>query len=151
MKEICDVCGEDVFAGSDHCPGCGHPFGKTAGDSGSRVEDDFEDDDDDDDDDENDDVDDSDVDGMTAAPDAGKPSRRRRRMKRCPECDTPRPATIMFGMPRMDAQLEDDLEKGRIVLAGCVISDDDPEWQCLECGVNIWPDGRTQPKDDYEY
>lgn len=91
----------------------------------------------------------SDIDGISAAPDDGKPSRRRRRMKRCPECDTPRPATIMFGLPFIDAQLENDLAEGRIVLAGCIISDDDPKWRCLECGVNIWPDGRTQPVDDY--
>jgi hypothetical protein len=38
----------------------------------------------------------------------------------------------------------DGVRQGRFVLGGCVITGDDPEQQCLECGANVFPDGRFE-------
>ena len=55
----------------------------------------------------------------------------------CPECKSNKVSWIFWGYPGdMDWYLKaiDDKE---IVPGGCCISDDDPEWECNECG-NQW-------------
>ncbi|MDY6950234.1 MAG: hypothetical protein SWE60_01870 [Thermodesulfobacteriota bacterium] len=37
----------------------------------------------------------------------------------------------------MNGRLERDLETGRILLGGCVVTDNDPSWQCVDCGGRI--------------
>lgn len=44
-------------------------------------------------------------------------------------------------MPAQNRQLERDIENGKIVLGGCCITDNDPQWQCGECNTKIYPDG----------
>ena len=56
-----------------------------------------------------------------------------RRPKKCPECGSKRVAEILYGMPAFSDKLERDLEVGRIDLGGCCVTDNDPEWQCVEC------------------
>jgi len=63
--------------------------------------------------------------------------RLKKKPDQCPQCGSWRIAEILYGMPPMDARLERDLEAGRIVLGGCVITDHDPTWQCVDCGVLI--------------
>jgi predicted RNA-binding Zn-ribbon protein involved in translation (DUF1610 family) len=64
--------------------------------------------------------------------------RSRKKPHKCPECGSWRIAGILYGMPSMDARLERDLEAGRIVLGGCVVTDPDPTWQCTDCGTQIY-------------
>ena len=47
-------------------------------------------------------------------------------------------AKILWGMPVFTPQLEKDLEAGKVVLGGCVLSDDDTAWQCSSCGHQMW-------------
>jgi hypothetical protein len=63
----------------------------------------------------------------------------------CPACRSPTVARIQYGLPMFTAELEKNLEEGRVVLGGCVIFGDDPEWQCKACG-HQW--GRIVRADD---
>ena len=43
----------------------------------------------------------------------------------------------MYGYPSdMEGALK-AAEQGEVVLGGCVITGDDPKWQCLEC-KHVW-------------
>ena len=44
---------------------------------------------------------------------------------------------IVYGMPGFDLQQE-ELE-GKIMLGGCCVTDDDPDWHCKEC-KHEWSD-----------
>jgi len=61
-----------------------------------------------------------------------------RKPVQCPEC-TGRPvATIMYGLPDFTDELEQKLQSGKTVLGGCCITNDDPQWKCTCCGLNIY-------------
>lgn len=59
--------------------------------------------------------------------------------KVCPECGSHDVATILWGMPAYDEELERDLDKGRIVLGGCCIPIGEiiPEFHCNACGCEF--------------
>lgn len=59
---------------------------------------------------------------------------RQKRPKKCERCLGARIAEILYGFPNLDSDLEAALEAGTTVLGGCVVTDDDPQWQCLDCG-----------------
>ncbi len=61
----------------------------------------------------------------------------KRKPRKCPACSSSRIAEILYGMPEISDKLEKDLSAGRIILGGCCISDDDPEWQCADCQMVI--------------
>lgn len=56
---------------------------------------------------------------------------------KCPECGSGNIAEILFGMPAFDKELERALDEGRIVLGGCCITGEDPEWHCNDCGCEF--------------
>lgn len=68
----------------------------------------------------------------------------KRKPKKCPACSSHRIANILYGMPDLSAKLEKDLSAGRIILGGCCISDDDPEWQCADCQMVIYKKAGTK-------
>lgn len=39
---------------------------------------------------------------------------------------------IVYGLP--DVELAEEAELGKVALGGCVITGEDPEWQCAKCG-----------------
>lgn len=45
---------------------------------------------------------------------------------------------MQYGLPVFTPELERDVKEGRTVLGGCVISGDDPEWRCTDCGTQVW-------------
>jgi hypothetical protein len=64
---------------------------------------------------------------------------------RCPECGSEKVASILYGLPMFDEELERRLNAGEVVLGGCCVLGDDPLWQCMECRhswgkreVGIW-------------
>jgi len=65
---------------------------------------------------------------------------KRNKPKECPKCGKKKIASFLFGLPDFLA-IEKDLKAGRIVLGGCCLSSDDPEWKCQTCG-HEW---RTSP------
>ena len=52
-------------------------------------------------------------------------------MLNCPKCKSNQVIPILYGMPGMDA-FEDE-EKGKVKLAGCVVTDSDPNQYCKKC------------------
>jgi hypothetical protein len=52
----------------------------------------------------------------------------------CPSCGSARVATILYGLPAFGPELDRQLETGEIVLGGCCVSDEMPEWRWAECG-----------------
>jgi hypothetical protein len=51
---------------------------------------------------------------------------------RCPSCGSTDVITILWGLrPPPDPELE---RQGKIVLGGCCVTDDDPDYRCGECG-----------------
>ncbi|MEE1420718.1 MAG: hypothetical protein UF218_03415 [Eggerthellaceae bacterium] len=40
-------------------------------------------------------------------------------------------------MPVFDEKLEHDLDAGLIVLGGCCVTGEDPEWHCNDCGCEF--------------
>ena len=62
----------------------------------------------------------------------------KRKPKKCPKCGCAKIASIQYGMPAFSPALRMDLDEGKIVLGGCCVSNDDPAWQCVECGMQIY-------------
>lgn len=62
----------------------------------------------------------------------------KRKPTNCPSCGSPRVAGILYGFPSDSAFQE--AEAGRLVLGGCCVGADDPEWHCLECDADIHRD-----------
>lgn len=60
--------------------------------------------------------------------------KKRLNSRKCPYCGATKLAKILYGMRFMNEGLMRDLKNHRIVLGGCCISDDDPEYQCVVCG-----------------
>lgn len=61
--------------------------------------------------------------------------------QRCPVCGAG-VARILWGMPDFNERLRRELEEGKVVLGGCVLSGDDPQWECRSCGQRIYRKGR---------
>jgi len=65
-------------------------------------------------------------------------------MKKCPKCSSSKGVIrIVYGMPGFDLQQE-ELE-GKIILGGCCVTDDDPNWHCKECQYE-WSKAQIQPE-----
>ncbi len=60
----------------------------------------------------------------------------------CLQCGSGRVVPIVYGMP--GGALIEAAERGEVVLGGCVVGDDDPEWSCLECWTQ-WNDQAMWP------
>ena len=56
----------------------------------------------------------------------------------CPSCGARPMATIRYGLQQLTPELAEELESGRVTLGGCCVSDDDPRWECSECGRLIY-------------
>lgn len=53
--------------------------------------------------------------------------------KNCPFCGSEKIANILYGYPVISEELNNDINSRRVVLGGCVITGDDPSWQCVVC------------------
>ena len=56
---------------------------------------------------------------------------------KCPECSSSSIAKILWGYYEDVDSLDDALEKKEIVLGGCCVTDNDPKYECNDCG-NQW-------------
>ena len=65
------------------------------------------------------------------------------RPQSCPACGSPRIARILYGLPDFSKDLEEALSEGTVTLGGCVVTGDDPEWECLACGQKIHAPSKT--------
>ena len=60
--------------------------------------------------------------------------------KSCPNCNSPRLAKILYGLPKLSEDLESELKEGKVVLGGCCVSDQDPDYKCMDCNALIFRD-----------
>jgi len=52
----------------------------------------------------------------------------------CVYCGSPRSAEILYGRIAQAEELRADLDAGKVVLGGCIVSEDMPTHRCLDCG-----------------
>jgi hypothetical protein len=55
---------------------------------------------------------------------------------KCPKCGSPKVVNIIYGEPSYKDSLEE--EAGKIILAGCIITGNDPLWGCIDCKAKIF-------------
>ena len=55
----------------------------------------------------------------------------------CPKCESTKIGRYLYGMPEMDEKLEQDVKNGEIIIGGCSVTIEDPEWHCNDC-KNDW-------------
>lgn len=53
----------------------------------------------------------------------------------CPKCSTLKVIPIEYGYPNYE--MYEESQKGKFVLGGCCVSDNNPNWHCTEC-ENEW-------------
>jgi len=58
-----------------------------------------------------------------------------RNPRKCPECGFDKVARILYGMQAYTPELEKDLEEGKVALGGCIVTPENPTWQCVTCGA----------------
>lgn len=58
--------------------------------------------------------------------------------RQCPECGSNKIARIIYGLQAYRPELERDLDNGKVVIGGCVITDCDPAWRCIDCRGQIY-------------
>ncbi|MGE4274171.1 MAG: hypothetical protein AB7E31_15125 [Desulfitobacterium sp.] len=51
----------------------------------------------------------------------------------CPQCGSRETAKILYGMPTWSPELDEQINKGGIVLGGCCITRCDPVYRCNKC------------------
>ena len=57
--------------------------------------------------------------------------------RRCSNCKSLNVVQIFYGFPA--AEQVDQSEKGEIILGGCCLYENSPDWKCKDCG-NEWVD-----------
>ena len=69
-------------------------------------------------------------------------------MKKCPKCGE-RLIEIVYGRP--DPELFEASERGEVILGGCLINGDDPEYRCKKCRLDYSRDfKKTFEVEEYE-
>lgn len=63
----------------------------------------------------------------------------------CPKCGSTRVVPYLYGMPSAEAWEEE--KRGRLVLGGCCINEDSPDFHCKICG-NDWVDPSADKFND---
>jgi hypothetical protein len=58
--------------------------------------------------------------------------------KFCPECKSVRIAEILYGLIPDSPELNKQIEKGEIVLGGCIVWDACPVWMCVDCKTKLY-------------
>ena len=55
---------------------------------------------------------------------------------KCPQCGRRKGAQISYGYPSPDAwpEIEKLTKEGKMVLGGCCVGDEDPQYRCTSCG-----------------
>jgi len=65
----------------------------------------------------------------------------KRKPRKCPVCGKAPVASILWGMPGMDAELEEKIAKGSVTLGGCCVGLPSPMWRCEACKADIYREG----------
>ena len=72
----------------------------------------------------------------------------------CPKCKSTKTAWIFYGYPADMEKYLEAVAKKKIVPGGCIISENDPKWECTDCKYR-WPEGDEEWEilydEDYPY
>ena len=52
---------------------------------------------------------------------------------KCPQCGKSWIAEIFWGYPANMESIEEALERKEIILGGCLVTNNDPRWECNDC------------------
>jgi len=69
----------------------------------------------------------------------------------CPNCNSSSVAEIFWGYPADMDSLKEKLEKKEIVLGGCVVSDNDPKWECNNCNHRWNSENDSNNTDSFDF
>jgi len=58
-------------------------------------------------------------------------------LTKCPNCKSENIAQILRGLPDMTKISQKDIDDSKIILGGCLVGENDPDWHCNDCG-NEW-------------
>ena len=75
----------------------------------------------------------------------------KRKPRKCPKCGFSPVASILYGMPAYDDELERRLENKSLVLGGCMEELDAPKWQCVGCDRQFysWESSENPKRSDF--
>lgn len=57
----------------------------------------------------------------------------------CPACESATLRPIIYGLVT-GGELREKADRGEIVLGGCQVSEDAPDWKCIGCGARFQAD-----------
>jgi len=57
---------------------------------------------------------------------------------KCPMCGSSRIADILYGYCKFSKELENAVRTGKVVLGGCVLTGNEPTWQCVDCNTTFF-------------
>jgi len=57
---------------------------------------------------------------------------------KCSKCDSSNIGKYLYGLVHPDEKMEVKIDKGEIILGGCMISEDSPKYHCLKCGATLY-------------
>lgn len=55
----------------------------------------------------------------------------------CPYCGSKHIGEYLYGLPIFSASLEKKVNEGKIILGGCIITEDSPKYWCHDCEKNF--------------
>ena len=70
----------------------------------------------------------------------------KRKTIKCPYCESEHISEYLYGMPIPDEKLIMQELKGKVIFAGCVITDSAPRYHCNDCGKDF---GKYEEEDTY--
>ena len=63
-------------------------------------------------------------------------------LPQCPDCGQSEAVPILYGLP--DPRAMQDVAPGSFAFGGCVIGENDPQWECRACGRRFGSTRRPQ-------
>jgi hypothetical protein len=66
----------------------------------------------------------------------------------CPKCKSDRVVYILYGEPKLDADLKRALDSHKLELGGCLVTSASKRWECRSCGHrwgNVGPEAGNPP------
>jgi len=69
----------------------------------------------------------------------------------CPNCNSINFAEIFWGYPGDMKEIQDALDKKEIILGGCIVTDQDPKWECNDCNHRWGHRDEDDKIDSFDY
>jgi len=57
---------------------------------------------------------------------------------KCSHCGSTHVAKYLYGKPHFTPSLNEKIDKGEVVLGGCMVSEASPKYKCLDCGTKLY-------------